>query len=175
MRPKLCSYPTEVLWDQTTQSAWRLYATAIERFQQRFPQAVVPRLPERDAFPAARKMDELSAVPADLKSWIRAMEDITFMLALQDMGATKEASRLAFRAIRNRPRDRQIRNEAGPNSPLSVLYRGSRKVYRALKFVWPGDFAKERRSGMLIHMADGAELESGWSQNVRHLFQGRDP
>ena len=84
-------------WDQTTQSARHLYATAIERFQQRFPQAVVPRLPERDAFPAARKMEELSAVPADLKSWVRAMEDITFMRALQDMGATKEASRLAFR------------------------------------------------------------------------------
>ena len=61
------------------------------------------------------------------------MEDITFMRALQDMGASKEASRLAFRAIRNRPWDRQIWKEAGPNSPFSVLYRGSRKVYRALK------------------------------------------
>ena len=120
-------------WDQTTQSARHLYATAIERFQQRFPQAVVPRLPERDAFPAARKMEALSAVPADLKSWIRAMEDITFMRTLQDMGATKEASRLAFRAIRNRPWDRQIWKEAGPNSPFSILYRGSRKAFRALK------------------------------------------
>src|SRR5208337_2858767 len=120
-------------WERTTQSARDLYATAIERFQQRFPRAVVPRLPQRDAFPAARKMDELSAVPADLKSWVRAMEDITFMRALQDMGATKEASRLAFRAIRNRPWNRQIWNEAGPNSAFSILYRGSRKAYRALK------------------------------------------
>ena len=55
------------------------------------------------------------------------------MRALQDMGASKAASRLAFRAIRNRPWDRQIWKEAGPNSPFSILYRGSRKVYRAIK------------------------------------------
>lgn len=120
-------------WQQTTRSAWQLYATAIERFQRRFPQAVAPRLAEPDAFPAALKMDELSAVPADLKSWVRAMEEITFMRDLQNMGASKAASRLAFRAIRNQPWDRQIWKEAGPNSPFSVLYRGSRKVYRALK------------------------------------------
>jgi glycosyltransferase involved in cell wall biosynthesis len=120
-------------WERTTQSARDLYATAIKRFQQRFPQAVLPRLPERDVFPAARKTDELSAVPADLKSWVRAMEDITFMRALQDMGATKAASRLAFRAIRNRPWDGQIWADAGPNSAFSILYRGSRKAYRALK------------------------------------------
>jgi hypothetical protein len=125
-------------WDQTMQSACQLYATAIERFEERFPQAVVPRLPERDAYPAARKMDELSAVPANLKSWVRAMEDITFMRALQHMGASKAASRLAFRAIRNRPWDRQIWSEAGPSSPLSKVYRGVRVLYRKLQVLIGG-------------------------------------
>ncbi|MGA7498133.1 MAG: glycosyltransferase family 4 protein, partial [Isosphaeraceae bacterium] len=120
-------------WEQTTHSAWHLYATAIESFQQRFPQAVVPRLPERDTFPAARKMDELSAVPAGLKSWVRAMEDITFMRALQHMGASKAASCLALRAICSRPWDRKIWSEAGPSSPLSKVYRGFRMLYRTLK------------------------------------------
>jgi len=125
-------------WEQTTQSAWQLYATAIERFQQRFPQAVVPRLPESNDFPAARKMDELSAIRADLKSWVRAMEEITFMRELQNMGASKAAWRLAFRAIRNRPWDRKIWSKAGPSSPLSKVYRGVRALYRTLRVLTGG-------------------------------------
>jgi glycosyltransferase involved in cell wall biosynthesis len=120
-------------WERTAQSAWDLYTMAIQRFQLRLPGAVVPRLPERDAFPAPRRVDDLSAVPADLKSWVRAMEHIMFMRDLNHMGASKAASRLACRAVCSRPWDRQIWREAGPNSPLSLPYRGSRMVYRTLK------------------------------------------
>ena len=120
-------------WDQTTHSAWDLYETAIRRFQQRLPGAMVPRLPEHETFPAPRRIDELSAVPADLKSWVRAMEQIIFMRNLNHMGASKAASRLAFRALCSRPWDRQIWREAGPNSPLSKPYRGVKMLYRTLK------------------------------------------
>jgi glycosyltransferase involved in cell wall biosynthesis len=120
-------------WDQTTRSAWDLYATAIRRFHERVPDAVVPRLPEPEAFPAPGTLDELGAIPPPLKSWVRAMEHLAFMRDLHAMGAFDAASRVAARAIYSRPWDRQIWREAAPFSPLSRLYHGARMLYRGLK------------------------------------------
>jgi hypothetical protein len=120
-------------WEQTTQTARQLYETAIKRFQLRLPAAVVPRLPARQDFPAPRQIDELSAVPPNLKSWVRALEHIAFMRDLHAMGASKAASRLAARALCARPWDRQIWWAAAPHSPLSKLYFAVRMLYRSLK------------------------------------------
>jgi hypothetical protein len=120
-------------WDQTAQSAWNLYATAIRRFRARLPHAVAPRLPERGAFPIPARLDELGAIPPRLRSWVRAMEHLAFMRDLHAMGASAAASRVATRAICSRPWDRQIWREAAPFSPLSMLYHGARMLYRSLK------------------------------------------
>jgi glycosyltransferase involved in cell wall biosynthesis len=125
-------------WEQTTQTARELYATAIQRFQLRLPGAVAPRLPEHDNFPAPRRIDELSAIPPNLKSWVSAMEHIAFTQDLHAMGESTAASRVAARAIRSRPWDRQIWRAAAPFSPLSKLYYGVRMLYRGLKASYRG-------------------------------------
>src|SRR3954451_23412603 len=86
-------------WERTTEPAWELYRTAIERFHRRLPDAEVPRLPARDYVPTPRRLDDLSAVPSRSKSWVRAMEHLSFMRALQHMGAIEPASRLGLRAL----------------------------------------------------------------------------
>jgi hypothetical protein len=125
-------------WEQTTQSARDLYATAIQRFQLRLPGAVAPRLPELGAFPSSRRIDERSAVPPSLKSWVRAMEHIVFMRDLHGMGASEAAARLATRAICSRPWDPQIWRQAGPRTPLAKPYRSLRALYRKLKILYRG-------------------------------------
>lgn len=120
-------------WEQTTQAARDLYATAIQRFNLRMPGATMPRLPEREDFPAPRKFDGLSAVPPKLRSWVRAMEHLAFMQDLHAMGESAAASRLAIRAICSRPWDRRVWWQAGPRTPLAKFYRRLRGLYRAFK------------------------------------------
>jgi glycosyltransferase involved in cell wall biosynthesis len=141
-------------WEQTTQAARDLYATAIQRFQLRLPGASVPHLPERGDAPAPRLIDVLSAVPPNLKSWVRAMEHIAFMRDLHAMGESAAASRLAARAIRSRPWDRKVWSEAAPFSRLSKLYDGARFLYRGLKAPYQAATRDRKAESVKSHQTD---------------------
>jgi glycosyltransferase involved in cell wall biosynthesis len=120
-------------WDRTTQAARALYETAIDRFRRRFPAAKAPTMPDPHAGATPWRTDELSAVPARLKSWVRAREHLASMGDLQRLGAADAASRMATRAIGCRPWDRQIWREAGPNSTLAKSYHRARMLHRTLR------------------------------------------
>lgn len=99
-------------WEQTALGAWELYHAAFRNRAQRVGhRRGVPAMPLR-LKSARREIDwnawHLAGIQPQWRGWVRAMEDLSWMQILAELGATSSTRRLAVRTIRRRPFDAEV-------------------------------------------------------------------
>lgn len=117
---------------QTTKNARQLYKVAAARFRKRNPSAPIRDVPTSQGG-EHEKSGFLNSVPRHFRSWLAAEEHLEFMYDLVRMGAHGPAWRVGFRAVRERPLDRNIWRtvlKASPGGP------GCRALARMYRSVW---------------------------------------
>lgn len=117
---------------QTTKNARRLYKVAAAGFRKRNPSSLIRDVPTSQAG-EREKGGFLNSIPRHLRSQLAAEEHLEFMHALVFMGAHGPAWRVGFRAVRERPLDRNIWRTVIKASPGGAGCRALARIYR---YVW---------------------------------------
>ena len=121
-------------WEQTVQGVWQLYNLAAVNWKRRTGSTDAVRSVPPPQIGGGRKIDwnayHLAGVKPEWRNWVRAMEDLYWMQELLQLRATRAARRLAQRAVRSHPFDREVWRGIRRAFPNALLVRAISAIDR---------------------------------------------